>query len=262
MEAIIEIDKLHIDYFISRKRFVAVKDFTLSVAGLEFLTIAGLSGCGKTTVLNSIAGFLKPTSGSIRFEGRDIVKPSADRVVAFQEDAVFPWYTVKQNIAYALEMKGVNHEEKRKITENYLNLVGLTAFADYFPKDLSGGMKKRVDLARAYAANPKVLLMDEPFGALDTYTRQQMQLQLLNLHESEKKTILFVTHDIREAVFLSDRIVLMTPSPGSVFKIFQIPFKRPRKLEIKKTIEFIKLHDEIEDLLHLQEKPNEQAGKQ
>lgn len=257
MKELIKIDKLRVEFQSNKSNFIAIDDFSLVINEYEFVSIVGLSGCGKTTILNLLGGFLEPTGGVILFDGKKIQKPSDDRVMVFQEDAVFPWYSVKKNISYALDLRDMQEQMKNGITAKYMNAVGLTSFSDFFPKNLSGGMKKRVDLARAYAANPKVLLMDEPFGALDTYTRQQMQLQLLNLCESEKKTILFVTHDISEAIFLSDKIVLMKSNPGGVQSVFDVPFIRPRKIALKKSIEFIGLLSEIENLLHSQDKSDE-----
>jgi len=247
---LILIDQINVSFQSKKSDFVALNNFNLEIERNEFVSIVGHSGCGKTTLLNLIAGFLKPTSGTLLFEGKSISSPASDRVVVFQEDAVFPWLTVENNIAYGLDAIGVNGTEKKNIVKKYLDLIGLKSFADYYPKDLSGGMRKRVDLARAYAVNPKVLLMDEPFGALDAYTRQNMQSQLLNLWDEEKKTVVFVTHDISEAIFMSDKLVLMSPSPGTVHMVFKVPFARPRNQKIKKSMEFLALQSEIEELLH------------
>jgi NitT/TauT family transport system ATP-binding protein len=244
------IDQIMISFPRGKSNFVALNNLNLEIQKNEFVSIVGHSGCGKTTLLNLIAGFLKPTSGSLQFDGENISGPKSDRVVVFQEDAVFPWYSVKKNIAYSLHIRGIKRNSIREIVTKYISAVGLNGFDNYYPKDLSGGMKKRVDLARAYAANPKVLLMDEPFGSLDTYTRQQMQIQLLNLWELEKKTVIFVTHDINEAIFLSDRVVVLSKSPGTILKTFPIPFTRPRIPSLKKSQDFISLESEIEDLLH------------
>jgi len=251
---LILINNISVSFQSKKSKFIALNNFNLEIEKNEFVSLVGHSGCGKTTLLNLIAGFLKPTSGTIQFEGKDILCPASDRVVVFQEDAVFPWLTVKKNIAYGLDAIGVNGLERENTVNKYLELVGLKSFADYYPKDLSGGMKKRVDLARAYAVNPKVLLMDEPFGALDAYTRQNMQSNLLNLWDKEKKTVVFVTHDISEAIFMSDKLVLMSPSPGTVHRIFKVPFERPRNQQIKKSLEFLSLQSEIEALFHSFEK--------
>ena len=184
---------------------LVLQDLSLKIGDNEFVSIVGLSGCGKTTLLHLAAGFYLPTSGRILFDGKEVFSPSPDRVMVFQEDAVFPWYTVMDNVKYPLLIRRVEEEEIEKQAAAYLKLVGLENFSDFFPKELSGGMKKRVDLARAYLAGPKLLLMDEPFGALDTHTRQKMQMLLMDLWQRNRKTVLFVTHDIAEAVFLSDR---------------------------------------------------------
>lgn len=247
---LISIENISVSFQNQKYTLLAVDGLSLEICKNEFVSIVGHSGCGKTTLLNLIAGFLKPTSGTVRFEGNEIVGPSCDRVVVFQEDSVFPWMTVLKNISYGLDASGKNSGEETSVVKKYLELIGLTPFSNFYPKDLSGGMRKRVDLARAYAVDPKVLLMDEPFGALDAYTRQNMQTQLLRLWDEENKTVVFVTHDVSEAIFMSDRVILMSPRPGSIHKIFEVPFRRPRSQKIKKASEFLLLETEIEDLLN------------
>lgn len=244
------LENITLEFKSSKKILTALKNISLEIEENEFISIIGHSGCGKTTLLNLIAGFLKPTAGSLQFEGKNILGPTSERVIVFQEDAVFPWLTVEKNIAYGLDAIGINEIEKNDAVNKYLDLIGLKSFANFYPKDLSGGMKKRVDLARAYAVNPKVLLMDEPFGSLDAYTRQNMQSQLLNLWDEEMKTIIFVTHDISEAIFMADRVILMSPCPGRVHQVFTIPFERPRNQKIKKSSEFLAIQSKIEELLH------------
>jgi NitT/TauT family transport system ATP-binding protein len=238
-----------LEYAVSKDLLRALDGVTLKLGGVEFIAIVGPSGCGKSSLLNLAAGFLKPTEGSIEHGNSRVVGPSHKRAMVFQEDAVFPWFTVRENVAYGLVSIGQTKSRIKEVTEKYLDLVGLSAFAEYFPKALSGGMKKRVDLARAYAANAEVLLMDEPFGALDARTRELMQLELQHLQKSEPRTILFVTHDIAEALFVADRVVVMTPRPGRIQMIVDVPFSRPRTLELKKDPEFLALQTTIEKAL-------------
>lgn len=237
---------------------LVLEDLSLKISDGEFVSIVGLSGCGKSTLLHLVAGFFLPTVGRILFDGKGIFSPSPDRVMVFQEDAVFPWLTVMENVKYPLSIRGIAEEDIEKQAVAYLKFVGLENFGDFFPKELSGGMKKRVDLARAYLAGPKLLLMDEPFGALDTHTRQKMQMLLMDLWQENRKTVLFVTHDIAEAVFLSDRVVVMSSSPGKIYKIYTIKTERPRKLEMKHGLEFMRLISELEkDIWTMEESANE-----
>jgi NitT/TauT family transport system ATP-binding protein len=249
LNTIIEINGVKVVFGKRGYEFVAIEDLSLSIEEFEFVSLIGLSGCGKSTIINLLAGYLTPENGKVLFDGQLVESPGPERVVVFQEDAVFPWYTVEQNVGYALEVAGVEPAKLRRNVEEMIALVGLSGFKHFFPKALSGGMKKRVDLARAYAADPRVLLMDEPFGALDAFTRQEMQLQLLKLLEFKKKTVLFVTHDLAEAIFLSDRIILLSGRPGKVKRIFKVPFSKPRIAEMRRSFEFIELQAEIESLL-------------
>jgi NitT/TauT family transport system ATP-binding protein len=246
---LIEINNLDVVFSNKKSSLTAVKGFSLSVCENEFVSIIGLSGCGKSTVLNLLAGFTKPSGGTMTITGEAHGAGQLRKAMVFQEDAVFPWYTVGENITYALKVAGVGKAECRAAARKYLQWMDLEGFEGFYPKDLSGGMRKRVDLARAYASNPRLLLMDEPFGALDSFTRQQMQDQLALLCEKEYKTIVFVTHDINEAIFLSDRVVVMSPRPGHVQAVYTVPFERPRTAAVKRTAEFLKLSAEIEDLL-------------
>jgi len=226
---------------------IILSDFNLNISANEFVSIVGLSGCGKTTLLNLVAGFIRPSEGVIEFENQKIKGTSSDRVMVFQEDAVFPWFTVFDNVSYSLKIK------KNKLDIDFIydliSDVGLNGFEKFYPKELSGGMKKRVDLARAYAATPKLMLMDEPFGSLDAYTRQKMQQLLLKMWKKNKSTILFVTHDINEAIYQSDRVILMNNEKGNIQKEYYIKIDRPRNQNIKKSTEFIKLWTEIENEL-------------
>ncbi len=220
--------------FISRGReTVALQEATLEIEKNEIVCIVGPSGCGKTTLLNLVAGFFPATSGTVTVRGKPVEEPGADRAVVFQADAVFPWLTVRDNISFGPRMRGMPTREWSSRVDRFLELVGLEDFADAFPKELSGGMRKRVDLARAYANNPEVLLLDEPFGALDLFTKESMWLALRRISEAEPKTILFITHDIEEALFLGDRVVVMTPRPARVHSVIEVPFERDRDLDIR-----------------------------
>ena len=203
-------------------------DIRLEIRTGEFLCILGPSGCGKSTLLNIVAGFLPPTSGRVLVDGAPVTGPGAERGVVFQEYVLFPWLTVAQNVAFGPRLKGVPVEERRRLTERYLGLVGLTAHAGKLPAQLSGGMKQRVAIARALANGPSIILMDEPFGALDAQTREVMQDELSRIQRVERQTVLFVTHSIREAVYLADRVVVMTSAPGRVKQVFMITLPESR----------------------------------
>ena len=206
----------------------AVVDFDLDVAERELLCILGPSGCGKSTLLNIVAGFIQPTSGSVLVDGRPVTGPGAERGVVFQEYVLFPWLTVAGNVDFGPVLRGVAAEERRRIVARYLDLVGLGGHAAKFPLQLSGGMKQRVAIARALANNPSIILMDEPFGALDAQTRETLQDELSRIQRVEHKTILFVTHSIREAVYLADRVVVMTSAPGRIKQVFSIKLPEVR----------------------------------
>ncbi len=221
---------------------VAIDDFSLAVQNGEFVCLLGPSGCGKTTVLRIIAGLETLTSGTIQLDGRDVVNSGPDRGMVFQEFALFPWRTVRKNVEFGLEIKGVSAAERKTIGQKYIDLVGLNGFEEYLPKKLSGGMKQRVGIARALANNPEILLMDEPFGALDAQTRNQMQKELLRIWSETKKTVVFVTHSVDEAVYLADRVVVLTARPSRIKEIFKIEQPRPRD---RANPEFIALRKQI-----------------
>lgn len=206
-----------------------LKDISFSVAKGELLCIIGRSGCGKTTLLNILAGFLPPSSGSILLNGHPISKPGPDRCVVFQDHALFPWLTVRENIAFGTRALGLSKKAVRKEVDRYLSLMGLMEFADYLPEEISGGMRQRVALARVLILNPEVLLMDEPFASLDAQTREEMQTLLLSVRKDFSNTILFVTHDVQEALTLSDRVVLMGRNPGRIRDHIAVNLPRPRK---------------------------------
>jgi NitT/TauT family transport system ATP-binding protein len=205
-----------------RQRADALVDIHLDVAAGEFVCLLGPSGCGKSTLLNIVAGFLAPTEGRVLVDGRPVTGPGPERGVVFQEYVLFPWLTVADNVAFGPRLKGAPPVERQAVAARYLDLVGLRAHAEKFPVQLSGGMKQRVAIARALANGPAIILMDEPFGALDAQTREVMQEELWRIQRVEHKTIVFVTHSIREAVYLADRVVVMTSAPGRVKEIFPI----------------------------------------
>lgn len=201
----------------------------------EFVSVIGPSGCGKTTLLNMLAGLTDPTSGSIAVGGKEVNGPGADRGVVFQQDAIFPWRTVQRNVEYGLEVRGVARAERQERVRRFIDMVGLSEYADYLPKQLSGGMKKRVAIATVLANNPDVLLMDEPFGALDYSTRVRLQDELIDIWQKNRITTIFVTHDIEEAVYLSDRILVL--SDGGLAEDYRVPFGRPRHPDIRMSAE-------------------------
>ena len=206
----------------------ALDRIDLDVAEHEFLCLLGPSGCGKSTLLNIVAGFLAPTTGRVLVDGAPVTGPGADRGVVFQEYVLFPWLTVAGNVEFGPALKGVAADERRRTAARYLDLVGLRAHADKYPVQLSGGMKQRVAIARALANSPAIILMDEPFGALDAQTREVLQDELARIQRVEHKTMIFVTHSIREAVYLADRVVVMTAAPGRIKQIFEVKLPEVR----------------------------------
>ncbi|MDD1701706.1 MAG: ABC transporter ATP-binding protein [Methanoregula sp.] len=224
----------------------ALDHISLEVADKEFVCILGPSGCGKTTLLRLIAGLDTARTGSIVLDGDEIQGPSPKIGFVFQEYSLFPWRTVIDNIAFGLEMKGVPRDERYKTAEKYLELVNLSSFKTSYPSELSGGMRQRVAVARALALDPVLLLMDEPFGALDAQTRNMLQTELLDIWEKTKKTIVFITHSVDEAVYLSDRIIVLSPRPGKVCKVIPVELPRPRDRTSGK---FAELRRDILDLI-------------
>jgi NitT/TauT family transport system ATP-binding protein len=204
-------------------RFIALEDITLDVRSGEFLALVGPSGCGKSTLLDLLGGLTSPTSGRILLDGRPIEGPARDRGIVFQQYALFPWRTAAQNVEFGLDIAGLKAKQRREIARHYLDLVGLTAFADRYPDELSGGMKQRVAIARSLAYDPEVLLMDEPFAALDAQTRETLQGELLRIWRATGKTIIFITHGIDEAVVLGQRVAVMTSRPGRIKHVVEIP---------------------------------------
>ena len=241
-ETLLKIDNLRVVYRTDDKETVAVDNFTLDVKKGELISVVGPSGCGKTTILRSIAGLLQPTSGSILIGDKECVGPGSDRGMVFQDFALFPWRTVLQNVEFGMEVAGVPKEERRERALKYIKAVGLERFADSRIHELSGGMKQRVGIARALVMHPAIILMDEPFGALDAQTRNIMQEQLVKIIQRSERTILFVTHSVDEALYLSDRVVILTKRPSTIYKVIDVPWERPRD---RTNPEFTKLRKDI-----------------
>jgi NitT/TauT family transport system ATP-binding protein len=232
-----------------REPVTALTELSLAVARGEFVSIVGPSGCGKSTFLNIVLGLIKHDSGILEFNGQPITGPSQERAMVFQEFGLLPWRTVTANVELGLELKGIAAAERGRRAADLIKLVGLNGFESHYPHELSGGMKQRVGLARALATEPEVLLMDEPFAALDAQTRDLMQTELLQIWERTKKTVLFVTHSIEEAAYLSDRVIVMTARPGRAKDVLKIELPRPRDYEMRLTPEFNEIKLRIWDVL-------------
>ncbi|KAA1172850.1 ABC transporter ATP-binding protein [Marinobacter salinexigens] len=228
---------------------VAVKDANLTIQPGEFVCLLGPSGCGKSTLMNTVAGFVSPSQGEVLVDGKAVTEPGPDRGMVFQQHSLFPWKTVKENVAFGPLMAGTGQNEANSIARTFLSLVGLAAFENAYPNTLSGGMQQRVGIARALANYPSVLLMDEPFGALDAQTRIMMQENLLEIWSEFRNTVVFVTHDIDEAVFLSDRIVVMSASPGRIIADIEVTLPRPREQSLLTSPDFMKLKRQCLDLI-------------
>ncbi len=251
-ETMLDIDRLTYRYWLEReeREFLAFADVSLKVADGEFVCIVGPSGCGKTTLLNVVAGLLRYDEGSLRIRGALVNGPGISRAMVFQQASLLPWRTVTGNVRYGMEMqRRFDETTMRERAEHFIKLVGLAGFEARFPSELSGGMQQRANLARALATDPEVLLMDEPFAALDAQTREFMQSELLKIWTRQKKTVLFITHQIDEAVFLADRVIVMGTRPGRIKREFAVPFARPRSLSVKRDPEFLKINDEIWGLI-------------
>ena len=241
----LKIDNVYKEYQGRNGKTIALNGVNLEIKENEFICVVGPSGCGKSTLLNIIAGLLEPTSGTVTLDGKVIEGTGVERGVVFQQYALFPWRTVLKNVMFPLEMKKVPKEEAETIARKYIKSVGLEGFEKSYPKELSGGMKQRVAIARAYAANPEVLLLDEPFGALDAQTRVQLQTELLETWEKEKKTCFFITHDVDEAIILAQRVIIMSARPGRIKKIVDIDIPYPRTQATKTDPRFLELKSEI-----------------
>ena len=241
----LKIDNVYKEYQGRNGKTIALNGVSLDIKENEFICVVGPSGCGKSTLLNIIAGLLEPTSGTVSLDGKVIEGTGVERGVVFQQYALFPWRTVLKNVMFPLEMKKVPKAEAEAIARKYIKSVGLEGFEKSYPKELSGGMKQRVAIARAYAANPEVLLLDEPFGALDAQTRVQLQSELLETWEKEKKTCFFITHDVDEAVILAQRVIIMSARPGRIKKIVDIDIPYPRTQATKTDPRYLEHKTEI-----------------
>jgi NitT/TauT family transport system ATP-binding protein len=227
----------------------ALRGINLSIEEGEFVAIVGASGSGKSTLLRIIDGLLEPSGGKVYVDGAAVTRPGRDRAMVFQQDALLPWKTVAENVAYGLTLARTPKAEADKTAQYFVNLAGLQGFEQHYPHQLSGGMRQRVNVARALAVNPKILLLDEPFAALDAQTREIMQTELLTIWQESKKTVVLITHQIDEAVFLSDRVVVFSARPGTVRQEIKVDLPRPRTLEMKRQPEFVRLVDEIWKLI-------------
>ena len=248
----LEIEHLTKRYRVERdeREVLALSDVSLSVPEGEFMAIVGPSGCGKTTLLNIVAGLLPYEDGTVSIDGKRVSGPGVDRAVVFQHASLLPWRTVAGNVRYGMEMqKRFDGAVMSQRADYFIKLVGLAGFERHYPSELSGGMQQRVNLARATAADPLVLLMDEPFAALDAQTREQMQAELLKIWAEAHKTVLFITHQINEAVYLADRVAVLSPRPGRLKDVVTIPFERPRPLSLKREPRFLEVEDAIWQLV-------------
>lgn len=248
----VEAENLAVEFERTRDKttLVALEDFTIKVRDGEFLTIVGASGCGKSTFLNVTAGLLPPSRGSVRVFGKDVNGPGVDRAVVFQDYSLMPWRTVEGNVRFGLEMQRRVDSETNEKVARYIDMVGLTGFEQAYPRELSGGMRQRVGLARALATEPRILLMDEPFAAVDAMTREIMQDELSRIVSDTGQTIIFITHSVDEAITLGDRIAVITSRPGRIREIIDVTIPRPRNgREIRHLPEYTKIRDRIWELL-------------
>ena len=248
----LSIEHLSKRYWFERedREVLAVSDVSLAVEDGEFLAIVGPSGCGKTTLLNIVAGLLPYDEGTVSIDAKRVDGPGVDRAVVFQHSSLLPWRTIAGNVRYGMEMqRRFDEAAMRQRADHFVKMVGLSGFERHFPNELSGGMQQRVNLARALAADPKVMLMDEPFAALDAQTREFMQAELLKIWSQDRKTVLFITHQSNEAVYLADRVAVMSARPGRLKGVFKVPFGRPRTLSLKRDPQFLEIEDSIWQLI-------------
>ncbi len=247
---VLDVDNLGRRFDSAKGPITALRDINLQVRKREFVSVIGPSGCGKSTFIKIIAGLDSPTSGQACIDGTKITGPSSERGMVFQGYTLFPWLSVRRNVMFGMRMKGVKKRTAERQADEWLELVGLAKFADHYPGQLSGGMKQRVAIARALANEPRILLMDEPFGALDAQTRASMQSHLLKIWESVDVTVLFITHDLDEAIYLSDRIVVLGAHPGRVLEVIDVPVSRPRSNEQCLSGHFLATKRRLEELIH------------
>ncbi|HEY7065674.1 MAG TPA: ABC transporter ATP-binding protein [Chloroflexota bacterium] len=239
----------------------ALRDISLQIQDGEFASIVGASGCGKTTFLRILDGLIDKSSGDIMLDGQQVTRPGPDRGFVFQSDSLFPWRTVIDNVLFGLEVQGKPKKPSTERAMEFIKLVGLEGFEKHYPHELSGGMRQRANLARALTVNPELLLMDEPFAALDAQTREIMQQELLRIWRVNQKTVVFITHQIDEAIYLADRVFVFTVRPGRVKTVIPIPFSRPRSLDIKRTPEFIGYVDQVWKLIEEEVRQSVMAGE-
>ena len=245
----IEIRDLGVVFGTNGRAVEAVSSVSMTVEPGEFVSLIGPSGCGKSTLLNIVAGFVRPSSGEALLDANPITKPGSDRGVVFQQYSLFPWMSVRKNVEFGLKMQGVNASKRETTARTLLGLAGLLAFENHYPDQLSGGMKQRVGIVRALATSPQILLMDEPFGALDAQTRVVMQEILTNMWQRFRISVLFITHDIEESIFLSDKIYVMTARPGRIKAEIVVPLPRPRTAEMTYSTQFIELVQKLKGLI-------------
>lgn len=244
----IEVNNLSITFAQNQTEMTALKDVSLEIEKGEFICLLGPSGCGKSTLLNAMAGFLSPASGSIKIDGKEVTQPSISYVTIFQNYGLLPWRSVEKNVTLGLETKKVPKDEQKKIAQKYIELVGLKGSEKKKPGQLSGGMQQRVAIARALAVDPEILFMDEPFGALDAITRMKLQDDILKICHTTGKTIVFVTHDIEEAIYLADRVVIMDANPGRIKAIVKISLEKDRD---RTSEDFLRIRDKIFEIFHM-----------
>jgi NitT/TauT family transport system ATP-binding protein len=245
----IEVRHLSMSFGAAPQRVQAVSDVSLHVAPGEFVSLIGPSGCGKSTLLNVVAGFATPSGGQALLDGQPITGPGSDRGVVFQQYSLFPWMSVRKNVEFGLKMQGIPPTKREAAARTLLGLAGLLAFENHYPDQLSGGMRQRVGIVRALATSPQVMLMDEPFGALDSQTRVVMQQILTNMWQKFRLSVLFITHDIEEAIFLSDRVYVMTARPGRIKAEIEIPLPRPRTAEMMSSVMFTQILHKLRNLI-------------
>jgi NitT/TauT family transport system ATP-binding protein len=245
----VEIRNLDVRFGWGANQIEAVSDVNINIQPGEFVSILGPSGCGKSTLLNVVAGFVKRSGGSVLVDGADVLGPGAERGMVFQQYSLFPWMTVRKNVEFGLKMQGRPRSEREAAARTLLGLAGLLAFENHYPDQLSGGMKQRVGIVRALATSPQVLLMDEPFGALDAQTRVVMQQILTNMWQRFRLSVLFITHDIDESIFLSDKVYVMTARPGRIKAEIEVPLPRPRVAEMTTSTEFMQLRRQLHELI-------------
>jgi len=242
----LKIKNLSFTYGNGEDAYEVFKNINVDINDNEFFCVIGPSGCGKSTLLKVIAGFMEPTHGFISEDGKAVRGVSYKRAMVFQEDAVFPWLTVYKNVEYGLKARGIQKEDRDKIVKKYINIVGLNGFEEAYPRQLSGGMRKRVDLARVLANDPQIFLMDEPFGSLDALTKEMLQSKLIEIWALSKKMVLFVTHDVEEALYLGDKVAIMQHiNKGDEFKVYNVPHERPRNLSLKQNNSFQKFRRKL-----------------